>query len=150
MSQIFFFITLALYGCATLAYLVYLIRTTQVLATWANRLVAVGFAAHLLSTIHRFSSAGHIPITNMHESLSFFSLAIVGAFIFFERKYRVTILGSFVVPLALMLIIASSAYPTAIRELNPALRSNWLWFHTTMAFIAYAVFTIAFGAAVIY
>lgn len=150
MSQIFFFITLALYSCATLAYLVYLIRTTQTLATWANRLVLVGFTAHLLSTIHRFSSAGHIPITNMHESLSFFSLAIVGAFIFFERKYRVTILGSFVIPLALMLIIASSAYPTAIRELNPALRSNWLWFHTTMAFIAYAVFTIAFGAAVIY
>jgi cytochrome c-type biogenesis protein CcsB len=150
MSQIFFYLTVALYGFATLAYLVYLIWTTPALAIWARRLAICGFAAHSLSTIHRFSSAGHLPITNMHESLSFFSLAIVGAFILFERRYRVTILGSFVIPLALLLIVASSAFPTAISELNPALRSNWLWFHTIMAFISYATFTIAFGAAVIY
>jgi cytochrome c-type biogenesis protein CcsB len=150
MSQTFFYITFALYGCATLAYLSYLIWTTPALATWANRLVMSGFIAHLLSTIHRFNSAGHVPITNMHESLSFFSLTIVGAFLFFERKYRVTILGAFVIPLALLMIIGSSAYPSAIHELNPALKSNWLWFHTIMAFISYAAFTISFGVAVIY
>jgi cytochrome c-type biogenesis protein CcsB len=150
MSQIFFNVTIALYCCATLAYLMYLIRTTPAVATWANRLVIAGFAAHFLSTVHRFNSAGHIPITNMHESLSFFSLVIVGAFILFERKYRVTILGSFILPLALLMIVTSSAFPAAIRELNPALRSNWLWFHTIMAFISYAAFTIAFGTAVIY
>lgn len=150
MSQIFFYVTIALYSCATLAYLAYLIWTTPAVATWANRLVISGFAAHFLSTIHRFNSAGHLPITNMHESLSFFSLAIVGAFIFFERRYRVTILGSFILPVALLLIVASSAFPSAISGLNPALRSNWLWLHTIMAFISYAAFTIASGAAVIY
>jgi len=150
MSQIFFYLTLALYSCATLAYLIYLIRTTPTLAVWASRLVVSGFIAHLLSTIHRFVLIGYLPITNMQESLSFFSLAIVGAFILFERKYKVTILGSFVIPLALLLIIASSTFNTSIHELNPALRSNWLWIHTIMAFVSYAVFTIAFGAAVMY
>ncbi|HEY4744765.1 MAG TPA: c-type cytochrome biogenesis protein CcsB [Desulfuromonadaceae bacterium] len=150
MSQIFFYLTLALYSCATLAYLVYLVKTSPVVATWASRLALSGVIAHLLSTIHRFHAVGHLPITNMQESLSFFSLAIVGAFVFFERKYRVTILGSFVIPLALLLIIASSTFATTISELNPALRSNWLWIHTIMAFISYAVFTIAFGAAVMY
>ena len=38
----------------------------------------------------------------------------------------------------------------AITELNPALKSNWLWIHTIMAFISYAMFTIAFGTAVVY
>lgn len=150
MSQIFFYLTFALYGCATAAYLVFLLRTTSAVGLWANRLVIGGFAAHLLSTIHRFNSAGHLPITNMHESLSFFALTIVGAFILFERKYKVTILGAFVVPIALLLVVSSSAYPSVIRELNPALKSNWLWVHTIMAFISYAMFTIAFGAAVIY
>ena len=150
MSQIFFFLTLALYGCATTANLVYLLRTTSVVGAWANRLVLAGFATHLLSTIHRFSASGHLPITNMHESLSFFALTIVGAFILFERKYKVTILGAFVIPIALLLVISSSAFPSAIRELNPALKSNWLWIHTLMAFISYAMFTIAFGAAVFY
>jgi len=150
MSQIFFYCTLALYGCATILYLGYLFRTSQFVATWAGRLAIAGCATHLLSTVHRFSSAGYLPITNMHESLSFFSLVIVGAFILFERKYRVVILGSFVLPLALLMIIASSAFPSAIRELNPALKSNWLWSHTLMAFISYATFTISFGAALMY
>ena len=150
MSKIFFSLTLALYGCSTLAYLLYLLRTTAGLGLWANRLVMAGFSAHLLSTIHRFSSSGHLPITNMHESLSFFGLVIVGAYILIERKYKVAILGPFVIPIALMLVISSSAFPMAITELNPALKSNWLWIHTIMAFISYAMFTIAFGSAVVY
>jgi cytochrome c-type biogenesis protein CcsB len=150
MSQIFFSLTIALYGCSSVAYLLYLLRTTDGLGLWAKRLVMAGFMAHLLSTIHRFSSSGHLPITNMHESLSFFGLVIVGAYILIERKYKVTILGPFVIPVALMLVITSSAFPMAIRELNPALKSNWLWIHTIMAFISYAMFTIAFGTAVVY
>lgn len=150
MSQTFFYLTLALYSCATLAYLIFLIRTITPLGTWASRLVTAGFVAHLLSTIHRFVSTGHLPITNMQESLSFFSLAIVGAFIFFERRYKVAILGSFVTPLALLMIIASSALPNEIKLLPPVLQSNWFWIHALMAFISYATFAIAFGAAVMY
>jgi len=150
MSQIFFYCTLVLYVCGTALYLGYLLHTTQGMATWASRLVTAGFVTHSLSTIHRFNSAGYLPITNMHESLSFFSLVIVGAFIVFVRKYKTAILGSFVIPLALLMIIASSSFPSAIHEINPALKSGWLWVHTTMAFVSYATFTIAFGAAVIY
>ncbi len=150
MSQIFFYLTIALYGFATVACLMYLWRTTSLLGTWTNRLVLAGFGTHLLSTIHRFSSSGHLPITNMHESLSFFALTIVGSYILFERKYKVTILGAFVIPIALLMIISSNAFPSGINELNPALKSNWLWIHTIMAFISYAMFTIAFSAAVIY
>ncbi len=150
MSQIFFYLTLALYSCATVAYLAYLIRTTPTLATWASRLVISGFIAHILSTIHRFNALGHLPITNMRESLSFFSLAIVGAFIFFERRYRVAILGSFVSPLALLTIIVSSALSPGVEHLHPVLKSSWFWIHTLLAFASYATFTIAFGVAVMY
>ena len=86
----------------------------------------------------------------MHESLSFFGLVIVGAYILIERKYKVPILGPFVIPVALMLVIVSSAFPMTVTELNPALKSNWLWIHTIMAFISYAMFTVAFGTAVVY
>jgi len=150
MIHIFFYLTLALYSCATLAYLAFIIRTTSGLGLWANRFALAGFTSHLLSTIHRFSSSGHLPITNMHESLSFFALSIVGSYLLFERKYKATILGAFIIPIALILVISSSAFPTAIRELNPALKSNWLGIHTIMAFVSYAMFTIAFGAAVAY
>lgn len=150
MSRIFFYCTLALYGSATIAYLVYLLRTTPALATWANRLISAGFVAHLLATIHLFVLTSQLPITNMHESLSFFSLTIVGAFIYFERTYKVAILGSFVTPLALLAIIASSALPNEIKHLSPLLRSNWFWVHALMAFISYAAFTITFASSAMY
>ncbi|HEY3309418.1 MAG TPA: c-type cytochrome biogenesis protein CcsB [Desulfuromonadaceae bacterium] len=150
MSQIFFYATLGLYSCATLGYLIFLIRSSNALGIWANRLVITGFIAHLLSTIHRFSSSGHLPITNMQESLSFFSLAIIGSFILFERKYKVITLGSFVTPPALLMLIASSALPTEIKQLPPILQSNWFWFHALLAFASYATFTIACGTAVMY
>lgn len=150
MSKFFFFCTLVLYGGATLAYLTYLLRTTPLLAAWAHRLISVGFIAHLLSTIHRAVLTGQLPLTSMHESLSFFSLAIVGAFILFERGYRLAILGSFVTPLALMAIIASSALPDGIVQVSPLLRSNWFWVHALLAFTSYAAFTITFATSAMY
>lgn len=150
MSRFFFYCTIALYGGATVAYLVYLLRTTPPLASWAHRLISAGFVAHLLSTIHRFVQNGHLHITTMHESLSFFSLAVVGAFIYFERRFRVAILGSFVTPLALLAIIASSALPDGVRQLSPILRSNWFWVHALVAFVSYAAFTITFATSAMY
>lgn len=150
MTEFFFFLTVALYGCATVAYLACLMRTSAFLTRWAGRLLIAGFTAHLLSTIHLASKLKYLPLTNMPESLSFFSLAIVGGFIFFERRYKVTTLGSFVVPVALMMLTASSSLYAETRQLPPILQSNWFWFHALLAFASYACFAIGAGVAVVY
>jgi cytochrome c-type biogenesis protein CcsB len=125
--------------------------TSPSLTRWAGRALAAGFATHLLSTIHLASKMKYLPLTNMQESLSFFSLAVIGAYIFFERKYKVTTLGSFITPVALMMLIASSSLHTEVlHQLPPILQSNWFWFHALLAFASYACFTIAAGVAVIY
>lgn len=150
MTHAFFILTAALYGTATVAYLVCLLRTSPQLARWAGRILTAGFTAHLLSTIHLAVNMKYLPLTNMQESLSFFSLAVVGGFIFFERRYKVTTLGSFVVPVALLMLIASSTLHSEARQLPPILQSNWFWFHALLAFASYACFTIAAGVAVMY
>jgi cytochrome c-type biogenesis protein CcsB len=150
MNALFFYLTLGLYFLATAAYLGYLLKPQQTLGRAAQWLISSGFVIHCIFTLVRYVEAGHTPITNLHESLSFFSLAIVGVFIAFERKYHVFILGSFVTPLALLLMIASSIYPATIPLLPPALKSNWLLIHSSLAFISYAMFTVAFGAAIMY
>ena len=43
MTHLFFFLTVALYGCATAAYLACLVRTSPLLTLWAGRILAVGF-----------------------------------------------------------------------------------------------------------
>ncbi len=150
MNAFLFYITLGLYFIATVAYLAFLLKPKPLLGRAAHWLISTGFLIHCGFTVSRYIEAGHTPITNLHESLSFFSLAIVGVFIAFERKYHVFILGSFVTPLALLLMIASSLYPAAIPLLPPALMSNWLLVHSTLAFVSYATFAVAFGAAIMY
>ncbi|HWI41618.1 MAG TPA: c-type cytochrome biogenesis protein CcsB [Verrucomicrobiae bacterium] len=150
MTQAFFYLTLCLYLAATLSYLGYLLRPAPSLGDWGRRIITAGFLAHCATVATRFAAAGHTPITNLHEALSFFSLATVGVFLALQRKYRVPVLGSFVTPVALVLLLVSVSFSQAIGTLNPALKSRWLLVHTTFAFSGYAAFAVAFGAAFMY
>jgi len=150
MNASLFYCTFALYLAATVCYLIYLAKPSASLGKVARGLISAGFAVHLLFTLFRYMEAGHTPITNLHESLSFFSMAVVGVFIFFERRFKILVLGSFVTPVALVLMLVSSLFPSAIAPLNPALKSKWLVVHTIVAFLGYASFAVAFGAAIIY
>jgi len=150
MNALLFYSTLGIYCIATFIYLVYLLKPREILGRSAHWLIAAGFLIHCAFTVIRYIEAGHTPITNLHESLSFFSLAVVGVFIAFERKYHVFILGSFVTPLAFLLLLASSLHSSAIPLLPPALKSKWLLVHSSLAFLSYATFAVAFGAAIMY
>jgi len=150
MNGLLYFGTLGIYLLGTIAYLAYLVKPRPQLGSAARWIVFAGFLVHAAFTLARYFEAGRTPITNLHESLSFFSLTIVGVFIIFDRKYRISILGSFVTPIALLLMVASMLFPMSITPLNPALKSNWLVIHTVVAFLGYANFTIAFGAGIMY
>jgi cytochrome c-type biogenesis protein CcsB len=150
MNALLFNVTLGIYFLATVTYLAYLVKPRDLLGRVSRWLISIGFLVHCAFTVDRFLEAGHTPITNLHEALSFFSLALVGAFIAFERRYKVFILGSFVTPLAFILMIVSSLFPTAITPLNPSLMSRWLAVHTVLAFLGYAAFALAFGAGIMY
>jgi cytochrome c-type biogenesis protein CcsB len=150
MNALLFYATLGLYFSATLTYTLYLVKPWPLVGRVSQWLISCGFLIHCLFTLDRYMAAGHTPITNLHESLSFFSLAVVGIFILFERKYRILILGSFVTPVALLLMLLSTLFPTAITQLNPVLKSRWLLPHASMAFLGYAIYVVAFGAAIMY
>jgi cytochrome c-type biogenesis protein CcsB len=150
MNQLLYVSVLVLYGAATLLYLAFLLKSADGVGRIARWLLAAGFAVHGLFTFFRYLASGYTPITNLHESLSFFSLTIVGAFLLLQLRYRVAILGSFVTPVALCSMLASAVFPSAITTLNPTLRSGWLGIHTTVAFAAYAAFAVAFSAGIMY
>ncbi|MFP3981032.1 MAG: c-type cytochrome biogenesis protein CcsB [Desulfobacterales bacterium] len=95
---------------------------------------------------------GYAPLSNLYESLVFFSLAVAGIYLFMEFKYKVRTIGVFA-SLFAFLAIAYAALPSVnseIQPLIPALQSNWLIAHVITCFLGYAAFAIACGISIMY
>lgn len=89
---------------------------------------------------------GHAPLTNMYESLIFFSWCTALFYLFMEIKYKTRIIGAFVMPFAFV-SIAYASFSDRINDqispLIPALQSNWLIAHVVTCFIGYGAFAVA-------
>lgn len=96
---------------------------------------------------------GHAPLSNMYESLVFFSFTLGCIHVVYEKKYQNPAIGSFAAPIAFLAIAYASLAPgisDRIQPLIPALKSNWLIAHVVTCFLGYAAFAIAFGVSILY
>ncbi len=114
-------------------------------------LETVGLIARWVRSYHL--GYGHIPITNLYESLIFLSWTIALTYIIVDLKYKIRKLG-FPISLTAFVFMAYASFSTnvdtRIEPLVPALKSNWLIFHVVTSFFGYAFFALAFGASVFY
>jgi cytochrome c-type biogenesis protein CcsB len=138
------------YLFGTLAYLAYIIFLRELLSKLAPIIVSIGFASHTLALITRYAEAGHTPVTNLYESLSFFAWMIIGVLLIVNLKYKVKILGAFITPIALILMVFAFTLPREILPLAPVLRSFWHPLHVVFAFLGNAIFALAFCCGVMY
>ncbi|MBM4352064.1 MAG: c-type cytochrome biogenesis protein CcsB, partial [Deltaproteobacteria bacterium] len=150
MNTYFFNLSSLFYLLATLAYLSHIIFLKDLLSRMATLIVSVGFASHSLAILTRYVEAGYTPVTNLHESLSFFAWMIVGILLIANLKYKIKVLGPFLTCIALILMLFALALPKEILPLAPVLRSFWHPFHVFFAFLGNAVFTLAFCSGIIY
>jgi len=139
-----------LYLFGTLAYLAYIIFLKEALSKIALTVVFFGFASHTLALLTRYVEAGYTPVTNLHESLSFFAWMIIGILLIASLQYKVKVLGSFLTPIALILMLFALALPKEIFPLAPVLKSFWHPFHVIFAFLGNAIFTLTFCCGVMY
>ncbi len=96
---------------------------------------------------------GHIPLSNMYESLISLSMCLVIVFLVIVRKYKTDTLGVFVFPIVSLSMAYASISPNIqknIEPLIPALQSNWLTYHVITCFLGYAAFAVSFGASIAY
>ena len=145
-----FKITLLLYFAATVLFLVDVIARLEQAGRAARWVLVGGFVVHCGALVSRFVASGYTPVANLYESLSFFAWTVVGIYLLFDLRYRLAVLGAFICPLALILMIAGGAATKKVQQLNPMLDSWWFPVHVTLAFLGNAVFAIAFGAGIMY
>ncbi|MGB9627261.1 MAG: c-type cytochrome biogenesis protein CcsB [Thermodesulfobacteriota bacterium] len=138
------------YLIGSLAYPIYIIFQKKALSKIGLASVVIGFASHTLAFLTRYIEAGYTPVTNLHESLSFFAWMIVGVLLLTHLKYKVKVLGAFLTPIALILMLFALALPKEILPLAPVLRSYWHPFHVIFAFLGNAIFTLTFCCGILY
>jgi cytochrome c-type biogenesis protein CcsB len=146
----FYKLAFFLYLLGTLAYLAYIIFLKDGLSKLAGAIVSIGFVSHTLAILTRYGEAGYTPVTNLYESLSFFAWMIIGILLVANLKYKIKVLGSFLTPITLILMLFALALPKEIFPLAPALKSFWHPFHVIFAFLGNAIFTLTFCCGVIY
>ncbi len=113
-------------------------------------ITGTGFLFHSAQIIYRYIEVGQLPITGMHQAISFFAWCIVFIFFFLKYKYKIGILASFILPLVFILMLSSSVFPREIYPLTPKLQSHWLVMHVVLAFIGNAAFAVACGIGFMY
>lgn len=125
------------------------------LATWV---LLLGATANAAGIILRWKESyrlgyGHAPLSNMYESLVFFSCSIAFIYLVIERKYKNHVIGAVASLFSFLVLAYASLSPNvsdSIQPLIPALKSNWLIAHVVSCFLGYAGFAIAFGVSILF
>jgi cytochrome c-type biogenesis protein CcsB len=151
MNLVFFYAALCGYLVAAAGYTAYIIKPerarTAVLSLWAT---SAGLLLHVVYFLLRWTEAGRIPITGFFEAINFLGMGIVLVFLVMEFRFKIPALGSFMLPLVLVLMLPAAVIPGQIEELKPVLKSGWLGIHTSLAVLGDAAFAFAFIVSVMY
>lgn len=147
-----FYTAFVCYGASMFIYLLTFWKRTGKLALAGSVILVAGLLLQVIGLIVRGAQAKFMPITNMYESLNFFSAAIVAGYLLVEWKVSTRAFGIFILPVVFLLMAFSSLPSTSkeIMPLIPALQSQWLVWHVVLSFIGEAAFAVAFGAGIMY
>jgi cytochrome c-type biogenesis protein CcsB len=77
-------------------------------------------------------------------------MGIVLVFLVMELRFKIAALGSFMLPLALILMAPAFILSGDIKELNPVLKSGWLGIHTSLSILGESAFAFAFIISIMY
>jgi cytochrome c-type biogenesis protein CcsB len=148
MAAMFFVVTMALYFAATVSFLAYLLRPSEALAYVSLGMTATGFASHTIAIGAGMIGGTDTSTPGFYEALSFFSWVLILVFLAVEFRHHLHVLGSFIVPLALVSLVSAAALPETAPTLTPVFRT--LWVHVTLSMLGTVGFAVAFVAGVMY
>jgi cytochrome c-type biogenesis protein CcsB len=151
MNLMFFQAAIGVYLLAAAGYIAYIIKPhRQWIAKASFWLTFSGFLLHTGYFLMRWIESGGIPITSFFEAANFLGMGIVLVFLIMEFRFRIAALGSFMLPLVILLMAPALILSGDIKELSPVLKSGWLGVHTSLAVMGDAAFAFAFIVSIMY
>ncbi|HEY5649213.1 MAG TPA: cytochrome c biogenesis protein CcsA [Nitrospiria bacterium] len=151
MATVFLNLTLLFYLLGTLFFMVYLWGGEKDrLSRLSVAGTAAGFVFHTLTLLGRKMEAGFATLTHLSDAMVFFAWALVLVFLVVEYRFRIHILGSFVLPLALISLLSVSIFPAPVSSGEGELKMAWVYVHTAMALLGAVAFAVASLAGIMY
>ena len=144
------YVALIFYSGAAALYMGFGVTGIDRYVKFASVATIVGLIANTLAAGHRWYEAGHPPFASLYEMLLSFVWTVALLTLICERKYKVKIIGSVTMPLAVVGVILMQLLPSEVRPLVPALQSTWLHVHVTLAMLAYAACAMSFALAMMF
>lgn len=146
------------YFLAFFLYLLMMIIKKDIFGNIASYISLISLLLHTGGILLRWIEShrlgiGHVPLSNLYESLIFFGWSIMFLYMILEWRTKIKIFGAFVTPIAFLIMAYASFSPsinTRIQPLIPALKSNWLVAHVITCFIGYAAFGISMALSIVY
>jgi len=145
-----FTVVMLLYFAAMVVYFIFFALKKERMAKVGGVILAIGFVLHTIALIARGIGAGRLPMTNQYEFATSFAWGLCLVLLVFIHRYHFDVLGTFAVPVMFLIIGYAAMQNKDVKELMPALRSNWLGFHVSTAIIAYGAFGVSFAISLIY
>lgn len=153
MDSVFFKAALFAYFASTVGYLAALLMKRVVPARISAWVLLAACVLHGVSFTFRVAGIGTNPVVNIHEALSFFAWVLSGIYLIIQWKTKVKVLGAFVAPVALLLMIGASAgVPGFGGEVTilQNLKGGLVTFHVILSIVGEALFAIAGCAGIVY
>ena len=137
------------YITASLVYLAFLVRQWPPLATAGRVLVGAGLALHAVALGVLLGAQGGAP-SGLAQGFSILAFLLLAIFLGLDLRYRRPVLGAFVTPLAVAVMVPVLLLHGVGAPLPPNLRGPLLPVHVTIALLGLAAFAVAAAVAVMY
>ena len=149
-DSVLFYATMILYILSVACYFVFFATKKEKFGFYAGNIVVAAFVFHTLTLLIRGIAAHRLPLTNQFEFALSFAWGISLCYLVFMFRFKFVALGAAVTPVIFILMGYAAMQNQEVKELMPALQSNWLFIHVTTSIIAYGAFGVAFAVGVMY
>ncbi len=143
-------ISILLYLLSAAGYLAYFLLQKSYLQRASFIVLLGGFVFHTAALVLDYVQQGHIPATNMRETLSLAGWATAGVFILLNYRYHLKILGVYAAPFIALIMVVVSQLPDEPTQTTRLFKSFWLVAHVTLIFFGEAAFALACGVGILY
>lgn len=138
------------YLAATAVYWYALLSSKKFAGHWATKITLVAFLLHAAWFGVRTYQLGYLPLYSGYDFSATFACGIVFSILIFGRLSQRRDMGTFAVPVALILLVYAWTLPRPDGPLVLIFKSPFLTFHILTAAVAYSAFAITFAASCLY